>query len=123
MIYSIIGTIALSIVILLSILIIFGLPLGDLTMGGKYKVYPLKLRIVLIIQLVLQLFFLIILLQTGNIFPMWFNEKTTKIISIIMAVYLSLNTIMNFVSKSKKEKIIMTPLSFITALCFWANII
>lgn len=36
-----------------------------------------------------------------------------------MAVYLSLNTVINFISKSKKEKYIITPLSFVTAICFW----
>ena len=30
-----------------------------------------------------------------------------------------LNTVINFISKSKKEKYIMTPLSFATAICFW----
>ena len=30
-----------------SVLIICGLPLGELTMGGQYKVFPKKLRIVL----------------------------------------------------------------------------
>ena len=34
-------------------------------------------------------------------------------------IYLSLNTVMNFFSKSKKEKYIMTPLSFVTSMCFW----
>jgi len=36
-----------------------------------------------------------------------------------MAIYLSFNTIMNFISKSKKEKYVMTPLSFVAAICFW----
>ena len=45
-----------SIVIILSILIICGLPLGELTMGGQYKVFPPKLRIVLVMQLILQVF-------------------------------------------------------------------
>ena len=47
---AIIGTIAFSIVIVLSILIICGLPLGELTMGGQHKVFPPRLRIVLISQ-------------------------------------------------------------------------
>ena len=116
---SIIGAITFSIVIILSILIICGLPLGELTMGGKYKVFPKKLRIVLVSQLLLQIFFVIIILQKGSIIPMWFSYNTTKTISIIMAIYLSLNTLMNICSKSKKERIIMTPLSLIAAICFW----
>ena len=120
---AIIGTIAFSIVIVLSILIICGLPLGELTMGGQHKVFPPRLRIILISQLFLQLFFVVILLQMGGYLPLWFSERTTRIIAIVMAVYLSINTLMNFISKSKKEKYIMTPLSLITALCFWVTIL
>lgn len=116
---AIIGAIAFSVVIVLSVLIICGLPLGELTMGGQYKVFPKKLRFVLVIQLMLQIFFVIVILQMGGSLTLWFSEKVTKIIGIVMAVYLSLNTIMNFVSKSKKEKYIMTPLSLVAAVCFW----
>ena len=116
---AIIGAITFSVVIILSVLIICGLPLGELTMGGQYKVFPKKLRIVLVTQLIFQIFFVIVILQMGDFLPFWFSEKVTKIICIVMAVYLSLNTVMNFVSKSKKEKCIMTPLSFVAAVCFW----
>ena len=101
---SIIGAGAFSIVIILSILIICGLPLGELTMGGQYKVFPQKLRIVLVAQLILQVFFVLIILQMGEIIPLWFSYNVTKIIGIVMAIYLSLNTFMNLISKSKKEK-------------------
>ena len=119
---AIIGAGAFSVVIVLSILIIYGLPLGELTMGGQHKIFPKKLRIVLVTQLVLQVFFVIIILQMGGFIPLWFSVRVTKIIGVVMAVYLSLNTLMNFVSKSKKEKYIMTPLSFITAICFWITV-
>ena len=116
---AIIGAITFSVVIILSVLIICGLPLGELTMGGQYKVFPKKLRLVLVTQLIFQIFFVIVILQMGDFFPLWFSKKVTKIICIVMALYLSLNTVMNFVSKSKKEKCIMTPLSFVAAVCFW----
>ena len=116
---SIIGAGAFSIVIILSILIICGLPLGELTMGGQFKVFPPKLRIVLVTQLILQVFFVLIILQMGEIIPLLFSYNVTKIIGIVMAIYLSLKTVMNLISRSKKEKYIMTPLSFVTAICFW----
>ena len=116
---AIIGAGLCLIVIILSVLLICGLPLGELTMGGQYKVYPGKLRIVLVVQLGLQVFFVMIILQAGGFLPLCFSHKTTKIISIVLASYLSLNVILNFISKSKKEKYIMTPLSLLTAVCFW----
>lgn len=116
---AVIGACVFSIVIVLSVLIICGLPLGELTMGGQYKVFPKKLRFVLMAQLIVQILFVVIILQMGGFLPLWFSYNATKIICIIMAVYLSLNTIMNLISKSKKEKYIMTPLSLISAICFW----
>lgn len=116
---AIIGAGVFSIVIVLSFLIVCGFPLGELTMGGRYKVFPKKLRIVLVMQLIIQIYFVVIILQMGGLIPFWFSENATKIICIIMAVYLSFNTIMNFISKSKKEKYIMTPLSAISAVCFY----
>ena len=41
---SMIGAGAFSIVIIVSILILCGLPLGELTMGGQYKVFPPKIK-------------------------------------------------------------------------------
>ena len=117
--FVIIGSISLGIVIILSILIICGLPLGELTLGGRYKVYPGKMRLILVSQLILQAFFMVILLQKGGVMPLWFPFGATKVICIILAVYLSLNVFMNMFSKSKKERFIMTPLSLITAVCFW----
>lgn len=88
-------------------------------MGGQYRVFPKKFRMLLVTQLVLQVFFVVIVLQMGGYVSQWFSHNVTKMIGIVMAVYLSLNTIMNFFSKSKKEKYIMTPLSFVAAICFW----
>lgn len=120
---AIIGASVFSVVIVLSFLIICGLPLGELTMGGQYKVFPKKLRIVLVTQLILQIFFVVIILQMGGFIPLWFSDNVTKIICVVMAIYLSLNTFMNFVSKSKKEKYVMTPLSAISAICFWIAVL
>lgn len=115
---AIIGACLFSIVIILSVLLICGLPLGELTMGGQYIILPKKYRIMAISQLIIQVFAVIIILQSGGVVSLWFSYKTTKIICYVFAVYLSLNTIMNILSKSKKEKFIMTPLSFLAAICF-----
>ena len=120
---AIIGTVLLGIVVILSVALIFGAPLGDLTMGGQHKVFPGKLRLVLVSQLIVQVLFALILLQLGGYMEPWFSHKVTKIIGIILAIYLSVNTLANLFSKSKKERIFMTPLSAVTAVCFWINAI
>lgn len=90
-------------------------------MGGQHKLFPKKLKLLLVAQIILQIFFVVIILQTGGFIPLWFSRNTTKVICIVMALYLSLNTIMNLLSKSKTEKYIMTPLSALSALCFWIS--
>lgn len=116
---SIIGACIFSVIIIMSILLIIGLPLGEFTMGGQYKIFPKKLRIILVFQLVLQVWFTITILQMGGHLSLWFSLHTTKMIGIIMSIYLSVNTVVNGISKSKKERFIITPLSLISAVCFW----
>ena len=119
MITSIIGSILFSIVLVLYILLASGLPYGEYAMGGKYKILPKKERIICIISAIIQTFAILILLQAGRVISFGFSDKTVNILCYIFAVYLSLNVIMNLLSKSKKEKLFMTPLSFVIAICFW----
>ena len=114
-----VGACLLLVVIILNILLICGFPLGELTMGGRYKgVWPKELRIIAIGQLLVQLFALYILLSAGAIIPLLFTKRITQIICFVFAVFFVSNTFMNFISKSKKEKYIMTPMSAIEVICF-----
>ena len=56
---AIIGAIFMLVVITISILLLCGLPLGELTMGGQYRVFPKKMKPLLVTQLVLQIFFVV----------------------------------------------------------------
>ena len=88
-------------------------------MGGKHKILPKKLRIMAIASFFVQLFAIVIVLQAGSYLSLWFSAGVTKSICIFFAVYLSANTVMNFLSDSKKEKYAMTPLALFAAICFW----
>jgi hypothetical protein len=116
---AILGAFLFAIVAVMTVLIACGAPLGEFTMGGKYKILPKRLKIMAAISFIIQTFAIIIVLQTGGILTLWFSEKVTRYICIFFAVYLSLNTVMNFLSNSKKEKYFATPLSIVTAICFW----
>ncbi len=120
---SILGAITFGIAAFLYILIALGLPLGEFAMGGKYKVLPPRLRVAIAVSVLIQLFAIMILLQTGGVVPALFSMRITRIICFSFAVYLSLNSILNALSRSKKERYLATPLSTITALCFWITAI
>ena len=121
--FAIIGAILFTIIAIMTLLVACGLPLGEFTMGGQYKILPKKYRIMAIISLFIQVFAIIIILQAGQYVSLWFSYNITKFICFFFAVYLTINVFMNILSKSKKEKYLMTPLSLIAAFCFWFNAI
>ena len=117
--FSILGAVLFGVIATMTVLVACGLPLGEFTMGGQHKILPKKLRIVAVISVAIQIFAMIIILQAGGFISLWLSFKVTKYICFFFAAYLSLNTVMNMISKSRKEKYVMTPLSLIAATCFW----
>ncbi len=115
---SVIGAALLLIVAVMEVLLIIGLPLGEFTMGGRYKVLPPLFRVFAASSIFLQLFGAAMILQGGGILKCWFSEKTTMIICLVFAGFFAINTFMNLISQSKKEKYVMTPLAAIEAICF-----
>ena len=117
--FSILGAVLFGVTAIMTVLVACGLPLGEFTMGGQHKILPKKFRVMAVISVGIQIFAMIIILQAGGFIPLWLSFKVTKYICFFFAVYLSLNTIMDMISKSRKEKYVMTPLSFIAGICFW----
>ena len=115
---SITGAVLLLAVAVMEILLIFGLPLGEFTMGGRYKVLPPMYRLFAASSVILQLFGAAMILQGGGLMNMWFAGKVIKIICFVFAGFFAVNTVMNIISPSKKEKYVMTPLAAVEACCF-----
>lgn len=122
MIVAIIGSILIIGVIVLYILLFLGFPYGEYAMGGSHKVYPPQKRVVLVIAIALQLVMILTLLQANLIIDLNISQSITKVLCYVFAVYLSLNVLANLASKSKKERLVMTPMALITAVCFWITI-
>ncbi len=123
MLIALIGSMAFIFVAILYALLALGFPYGEFAMGGKYIVMPKRMRIVCGFSVCIQLFAIIILLQTASIIPSLFSVGLTKAICFFFAAYLTLNTFMNLLSNSRKEKWVMTPLALLTAICFWITAI
>lgn len=117
--FSILGAVLFGVIAIMTVLVACGLPLGEYTMGGQHKILPKKFRLAAVLSVAIQIFAMIIILQAGGLLPLWFSFKITKYICFFFGAYLSLNTIMNMISKSKKEKYVMTPISLIAGICFW----
>lgn len=120
---SILGAIIFGIIAVLTLLVTAGLPLGEFTLGGKYKILPGKMRIVSGISFLIQLVAIIAVLQAGEVVSFGVEQGIARGICYFFAAYLVLNSVMNFLSNSKKEKYVMTPLAIIAAICFFVTAI
>jgi len=114
---AIITTILFVLMGVFQVLLAIGLPLGRLAYGGKYETLPKKLRIMSLIAVAIFVFGIIIVLERAEIITILNNVVLTAIVVWIYAVYSTLNTLMNAASKSQSEKLIMTPISLLIAVC------
>jgi len=117
--FAVVGAVLFLGIAVMTALVAAGLPLGEFTMGGQHKVLPKNMRIAAAVSVPIQLFAMVVILQAGGFIPLLFSSQITKYIIFFFAAYLSLNTIMNLSSMSKKERFVMTPLSLIAAICYW----
>lgn len=120
-IFSIVGALILGMMTVLTLLVTLGIPLGEFTMGGKYKVLPMKMRFVSGSALVIQLLAVLCVLYVGDIISLNIPFSLARGVCIFFGFYLLLNTGMNLMSFSKKEKYVMTPLALIGSICFFAT--
>lgn len=103
---------------LLQLSITLGAPFGEYVLGGENKVLPKKMRYISCTFLIIFIFVGLAYLQWGNILYMGFNSMFVKIIIIVNTLFLAYAIIGNgMLTKSKKEKYVMTPFSIIQFIC------
>ena len=118
---AIIGAVLLLLVVVMSIVMLFKSPLKVLVSGGMFKLATAKGRAIFVVHLLLQVFFAVLLFQLGHIISPWFSHNITKIVGIVVAVYLTINCIPGILSKGKKGQLVMVILSAVVAVCYWLN--
>ena len=56
-------------------------------------------------------------IERAGIITVFNNPIFVLVVVWVIAIYLAFNTLINAISKSKQEKLIMTPLSLILSIC------
>ena len=116
---SIIVAILFLSIAVFQVLLSLGYPLGEYAMGGYYKVLPTKLRIASVSNALILLLMGFVFLQHTNVI-VGLDFLSTNILVWIITIFLAFNTIANLLSRSKKERFVMTPLSgFTCILCLF----
>jgi hypothetical protein len=95
----------------------FGAPFGEYVLGGLHKILPKEMRKVSGTFSILFTLIAIAYLQKGNVIDIGIPLTCINVILIINTLFLAYAIIGNgFLTKSRKERYVMTPLSLIQFL-------
>lgn len=104
-------------------LLAFGAPLGQYAWGGSHVVLPTKLRIGSAISIILYLLFALIILGSAKVLDIPISEDVLNIGIWALTAYFSIGVFMNGISRSKRERAIMTPVALSLAfICLFIAI-
>jgi hypothetical protein len=98
--------------------LIGGAPLGRMAWGGQHNILPAKLRIGSALSIALYVLFAYVALAKVGLAPLLLNETFTSIFVWVLAAYFTLGVIMNGISRSKPERLIMTPVALVLAALY-----
>jgi hypothetical protein len=89
--------------------LIAGAPLGRLAWGGRHPVLPANLRIGSGASIGLYALFAYAALAKAGLGPPLIGESFTSVAMWVMTAYFALGVLMNCISRSKPERLVMTP--------------
>jgi len=118
LILAIVGCLLLFALSIFQILLIIGKPLGEYAWGGQHTVLPTKLRIGSVTSIILYVFFAVVLLSKTGVLQIIPDSSFLGVITWIIAGYSLLGIAMNAISRSKKERVVMTPVVTVLAIIF-----
>lgn len=105
---------------LFQLALIFGVPIGRFAWGGTHDVLPAKLKIGSTISIILYAFFAVVLLDKAGITDVIGNIDAVQILIWVITGYFIIGIAMNAISRSKPERMVMTPVALALAVLFLA---
>ena len=119
MIASIIALVTLSLLAVFQLALVAGAPLGNYAWGGQHKVLPAKLRFGSACSILIYAVFASFILSKSGIWVIVTNDTVLNVGLWIMTIYLTFGILLNAISRSKRERYLMTPISALLAVLFF----
>ncbi len=99
----------------LQLLLAAGRPLGRFAWGGQHEVLPRRLRIGSAVSVVLYALIAAVVLQAAGVIEV-FPEAVADVGIWVVTGYLALGVPLNAISRSRSERLVMTPVVLVLAL-------
>ena len=98
--------------------LIVGAPLGRMAWGGQHRVLPAKLRVGSALSIAVYALFAYAALAKAGLVPPLVSESFTAITMWVLTAYFVLGVLMNGISRSKPERLVMTPTTIALAALY-----
>jgi hypothetical protein len=98
--------------------LVLGAPWGRFAWGGQHDILPMKLRVGSALSIILYMFFALIILGMSGLVGIINDMAVLFLGTYILAGYFVLGIFMNAISRSKSERLVMTPVSALLALSY-----
>ena len=95
--------------------LIGGAPLGEFAWGGQHRVLPRRLRIGSVVSIVLYAVFAVVALAKAGVLELFPGTPVVDVAMWVIAGYLVLGIPLNAISRSRKERFVMTPTVLVLA--------
>src|SRR5215218_5116583 len=115
MIVAFLGLAVLGGLAVFQVLLVAGAPLGRFAWGGQSEVLPTRLRIGSAVSVVLYGVFALLMLQAAGAVTV-LPRGPVGVAIWVLAGYFTLGIVMNAVSRSRPERLVMTPLVTVLAV-------
>lgn len=99
--------------------LIVGAPLGRMAWGGQHDVLPTRLRIGSGVSIALYVLFAYAALARAAVAPPVVSDTVTAVLVWALTAYFGLGVVMNGISRSRPERLIMTPVAFVLAALYF----
>src|SRR3954471_11222359 len=93
-----------------------GQPLGRVAWGGRHAVLPARLRAGSVVSIVLYAVFAVLILQAADLVGL-LPDAVASVAIWVLTGYFVLGIAMNAVSRSRPERLLMTPVVAVLAAC------
>lgn len=116
--FAFFGCFILACLIIFQVALACGAPIAHFAWGGAHTVLPKRLRIASLSSILLYVFFAGILLEKAGVTELISNDKLVSISMWVVTLYFFVGILMNALSRSKPERLVMTPVAALLALSF-----
>lgn len=116
--YALAATFLLLGLSVFQLLLIAGLPIANFAWGGAHRVLPKRLRVASVTSIALYAIFAVFILSRASVMEVIENDTVLTYGMWIFTGYFFLGVFMNAISRSKKERLLMTPIALVLAMLF-----